>query len=270
MTMMTVETTKTINQSCTSGLSYIACHLFFAVVTFLSAVAAYSFMQHDDGGMLETMAFYGVYHSDPINQIIHFIFVPCILWSAMIIMAHLPILPIMLPALPGIPPHSFTWATAVLLLYFVFYLTIDWIGCCFYFPFLYVMYASAIQLHKIDQTEAAKRSSTPSWMGTGRLIRRALLLHILGWYMQIHPGHKIFEGAQPAVLQSLGGALTSAPLFAYYEAVWAMGLRREMQQEVLIRVDKLRRELCLDGAQMRLCPTAFENSIHMVSSQIEL
>ena len=88
--------------------------------------------------------------------------------------------------------------------------------------------------------------------------------------MQIHPGHKIFEGAQPAVLQSLGGALTSAPLFAYYEAVWAMGLRREMQQEVLIRVDKLRRELCLDGAQMRLCPTAFENSIHMVSSQIEL
>jgi hypothetical protein len=31
----------------------------------------------------------------------------------------------------------------------------------------------------------------------------ALLVHVLSWYMQIHPGHAILEGRKPALLDSL-------------------------------------------------------------------
>jgi hypothetical protein len=31
----------------------------------------------------------------------------------------------------------------------------------------------------------------------------ALVVHVLSWYMQIHPGHAILEGRKPALLDSL-------------------------------------------------------------------
>jgi hypothetical protein len=31
----------------------------------------------------------------------------------------------------------------------------------------------------------------------------ALLVHVLSWYMQIHPGHALLEGRKPALLDSL-------------------------------------------------------------------
>jgi len=255
-------------------LGLLAAHGFLAMITVLIASAAYGFCRHDDdddddsnNGMLQTMAFYGVYHSDPINQVIHFIFVPCIFWSLFMIASHVPIIiPTatgttvwQIPALPGIPrPHRCTWGTLNLLIYIIFYTYIDWKGSVCYFPFLYALYASAVRFYQADQNEAkmisdgassssstgqpsSSASSSSSWIGTGRLIRRAWVLHALAWYMQIHPGHKIFEGSQPAIFQSLGGALTSAPLFAFYEGVWALGLRRDLQQQVLVRVEDLRR-----------------------------
>ena len=230
-------------------LGLIGAHMFFAAIVLLSGAAAYGFCQGENG-YLETMAFYGVYHSDPMNQLIHFFFVPCILWSMIIMMAHAPLLPVSISLLPGIPTHLFSWASVALCLYVVFYLTIDILGAMIYFPVLYAMYWTSVSMYQADQ----KQSSSTSWTGTGRLVKRALLLHLAGWYFQIHPGHKVFEGSQPAIMQSLGGALTSAPLFAFYEGVWALGIRRDLQQTVLVRVDELRHDLCAQGVQMRKCP----------------
>lgn len=75
----------------------------------------------------------------------------------------------------------------------------------------------------------------------------------VGWYVQIHPGHGIFEGAKPAVLQSIGGALTSAPLFAYYEGLWFIGLNKGLQEETKLLVDQYTVELCKKGINMRAC-----------------
>jgi uncharacterized membrane protein YGL010W len=81
----------------------------------------------------------------------------------------------------------------------------------------------------------------------------AAILNVLGWYVQIHPGHGIYEGAKPAVLQSVGGALTSAPLFAYYEGLWYMGLNKGLKDETKLLVDKYSIDLCKQGVRMRAC-----------------
>ena len=39
------------------------------------------------------------------------------------------------------------------------------------------------------------------------LCRVAGMLHLLAWYMQLHPGHAIFEGKKPALLDGLVQAL---------------------------------------------------------------
>lgn len=256
--MTKLSSTTNINTTNTNNVSFgfVAAHVFFAVITLLIASAAYGFCQNeDDDGMLETMAFYGVYHSDPMNQIIHFIFVPCIFWSLFMITSHLPLLPagcFVVPALPGIPSHRFTWATLNVAIYVTFYTYIDWVGSLCYFPVLYAMYASAVRLYQADQ----KAGTRSSWLGTGRLMRRAWMLHALAWYMQIHPGHQWFEGSQPAILQSLGGALSVAPFFAFYEGVWALGLRQDLYHQISVRVEDLRKDLCEKGTKMRRCPSS--------------
>lgn len=75
----------------------------------------------------------------------------------------------------------------------------------------------------------------------------------LAWYVQIHPGHVVIEGAKPAVLDSFGGALTSAPLFAFYEGVWLLGINKELQERTNTLVAEYTAELCAAGASMRVC-----------------
>lgn len=239
-----------------NGPSYVLTHILIATVFALTGAAAYGFLQAADG-LVELMAFYGVYHSNPVNQLIHFFFVPGIVWTALIIMSHCPIFfgLLTIPSLPSLwPTHTCTWATAAFFFYLGFYLWMDSLGGALFFPFLLGMYASAVKWYRADQKAAAKKS----WTGTGKLIRRAWLWHSVGWYMQIHPGHKIFEGAQPAIMESLGGALTSAPLFAFHEGIWWVGLRQDMHQKVVLRVDELRHQLCEHGANMRQCSSIIE------------
>ena len=38
--------------------------------------------------LLQQLTFYGAYHSNPWNQLIHFFFVPCILWSLLVWLAY--------------------------------------------------------------------------------------------------------------------------------------------------------------------------------------
>lgn len=43
---------------------------------------------------------------------------------------------------------------------------------------------------------------------------------------QIHPGHYIFEGRKPALLDSLVQAFAVAPLFVFFELLFLLGGRR--------------------------------------------
>ena len=136
--------------------------------------------------------------------------------------------------------------------YVVFYLKIDPIGGVLYAPVVYLMYTSAVYFQQKDQ----KKAGVKSWNGTGKLLTFAFIVHVFSWYIQIHLGHHVIEGAQPASLQSLGGAVTVGPLFAYYEFLWLLGVNMDLQNETLRLVDQYTNEICAAGKiSMRVCET---------------
>ena len=71
--------------------------------------------------------------------------------------------------------------------------------------------------------------------------------------MQLHPGHAIFERVKPALLDSLGQALAVAPLFAFYEGIWFLGLDQDLHSEVTKLVNQTRSELCVSDPNLAFC-----------------
>ena len=57
-------------------------------------------------------------------------------------------------------------------------------------------------------------------------------LHVLGWYMQLHPGHKIFERRKPALLDGLVQSFLTAPFFVFTELLFWLGFRKQLRAEL--------------------------------------
>jgi uncharacterized membrane protein YGL010W len=66
----------------------------------------------------------------------------------------------------------------------------------------------------------------------------ALVLHILAWYMQIHPGHAIFEKRKPALLDSFAQSIIMAPLFVWYEVLFFLGYDKEFKKRLDMKVEE--------------------------------
>ena len=66
----------------------------------------------------------------------------------------------------------------------------------------------------------------------GRLARYAGVIHVFCWYMQLHPGHGVFEGRKPALLDSVLQAFLDAPLFVWYEVAFACGYDPALKQQL--------------------------------------
>ena len=58
------------------------------------------------------------------------------------------------------------------------------------------------------------------------------LVHVFCWYAQIHPGHGIYEGRKPALLDSALQSFLDAPLFVWYEVAFACGYDPALKQEL--------------------------------------
>ena len=233
----------------------------FASISFCVAVlrAALEFKDITDA-----LAFYGVYHREPLNQLIHFFGVPLFIWSVFIILAHVPLFPMVQISLPGAPQHCVTFATITAMGYIIFYLKIDpKCGGILYAPFVYLKYVIAVHLVEADRCQQkmihSKKSDNKtvineSFSYTGQVFKKALILNILVLYIQIHPGHKIIEGAAPAIMKSFGGAFTSAPLFAFYEGLWYLGINLPLKEQTKLLVDQYTEHLCTNTAViMRAC-----------------
>jgi uncharacterized membrane protein YGL010W len=63
----------------------------------------------------------------------------------------------------------------------------------------------------------------------------ALALHALAWYMQIHPGHGIFERRKPALMDRFVQAFAAAPFFVWLEVLFAFGYRPELQKRMSLK-----------------------------------
>ena len=251
---------------------------------------------NNNNSIISSLAFYGVYHRTPYNQLIHLMGVPFIIWTMILYGTYLPFTTtttakllaatttqesssssssLWLPRFWLLPSnHCTTWATLWVLMYVTFYCYIDFIGACLYTPFLYIMYVTSVRWSQYDRlpSPSQKKMKNDSihndsnavvstttipnayhWYGTGNVLFKAFLLHVFSWYIQIHWGHAILEGATPASLVNLGAALTSAPLFAFYEMIWYFGYRSLLQQQVLEQVAIYTEQLCTAGANLRVC-----------------
>ena len=222
-----------------------------AVALGISALVIHGFLTFHT--IQEALGFYGVYHRDPMNQLIHFFGVPCIIWSLTVFLVHvkIPFLNVDI-RVPGTELHPLNYGTLLSVIYILLYIHLDPFGGCLYAPVQILYYISAIHAKEKDQNVIHQTKEKKS-VHRGNLFKRAGIIHLFGWYVQIHLGHGIFEGAKPAVLSSVGGALTSAPLFAFYEGLWFLGLNKQLQDETKILVDKYTKEMCLAGSKMRIC-----------------
>ena len=237
--MATIKTTTTNNDRRSTSL--LVAHAFsFAI----SAIIIKSFWEFENAS--RALAFYGVYHRYGWNQFIHFFGVPGIIYSLLIFLVHVPI--------PLLGKFSINYGNFMAICYNFYYLSIDPLGAVLYAPIIYAMYASAVHLRSTDQALAqtqAKASTTNAkptieWYGTGKALRFGLAVHVFCWYIQIHLGHEIIEGAKPAVLNGLGGALSVAPLFAFYEGLWLLGINQQLQESTQLLVDQYTQELCTE------------------------
>lgn len=184
------------------------------------------------------------------NQIIHFVFVPTLLWSFLLFFVHLRVLGLDL----AIGGHELTYASVLVLAYSVYYIKLSPDVGAAYALVLLAMYHNVCGIRARDRATARKKRDVPlGWAGTGYPLRLAGLAQLAGWYFQLHPGHMIFEGVKPALLDAFGQSFSVAPLFAFYEGVWALGLRPELRAQTAAAVVQHRAELCAAGGAFAFC-----------------
>jgi len=182
------------------------------------------------------LGFYGSYHNNRINQLIHVIFVPVIVWSAMVIFDYISVDSVLgYHVFPfgekASAIHPFIayindrlvlgGGTALCLGLSVYYLKLTTFPALTYDCFLFAMAVSAG--HFFQHVNGA-------WT-------YALAAHVFAWYMQIHPGHAIFEKRAAALTDNFFGGLALGPLFAWYEVLFTLGWNPELRKRLQKKID---------------------------------
>jgi uncharacterized membrane protein YGL010W len=187
--------------------------------------------------LLDQLVFYGSYHNNPYNQIVHFIFVPCIWISVAIWLCYTGEFATH-PAKDGALGRYISLNGAFIgwLLYAIYYVILAPVAgvsglsfimflTCFQLTYDVVLFFFYIFANWVYQTAGVKYA----WVV-------GLIMHIIGWYMQIHVGHIIFEKRRAALLDSFFQSLVSAPLFTWFELLFFLGFYKDLHLNMKDRV----------------------------------
>eukprot|EP00759_Apiculatamorpha_spiralis_P034115 PhF_6_TR35206/c0_g1_i1/m.51265 len=173
----------------------------------------------------DELVFYAAYHSHPLNKLVHVIFVPMILITAGV-------------GLQSILDYgtvdvfgfqiALNFPTALIAFYVLYYFTLDVTSAVLWtifqaLPILALVGCSCVRNHP--------HAILLAWVG-----------HALSWFFQVSIGHGIFEKKKPALLDSLGQAFLTAPLFVLLETIMPLGFKSELHKRVTVRAAKLRAE----------------------------
>ncbi|KAI0003047.1 DUF962-domain-containing protein [Russula compacta] len=176
------------------------------------------------------LAFYGAYHSNPINVLIHILCVPLIMWSFQVLAYDLP-RPTFLPQVNYRPNNylnfEVTYGTLQGLLWLVYYYTLE--------PFAALLYTPQAILSILTANAFAQRADHQ---------HIALIVHVACWVAQLI-GHGFAEGRSPALLDNIVGALVLAPFFVHLEILFMLGYRsamyRQLKNDVGVEIAKFRK-----------------------------
>jgi len=162
------------------------------------------------------LVFYGAYHSNKTNVLIHILCVPLIVWSFQAIIAPF--------KLTFIPAYHFAFndylvfdtncATLMAVVYIVYYLLLEPVAALLYTPQLIVTLLTATAFSARDNYQ------TIAWS-----------VHVICWIAQF-VGHGVAEGRAPALLDNLLGAVVLAPFFVHLEVLFALGYRPKMCKRI--------------------------------------
>jgi len=188
----------------------------------------------------DALTFYGSYHNNKINQLIHVVFVPCIIWSAFVIFSYINAewfvgheIHLLDFLSKGNPIFDFAIVNylnenlviggglALTIGLSVYYLTLVTVPAITYDIFLFVMMATAGHFY---------RATPHAW-------QYALALHVFAWYIQIHPGHAIFEQRNAALVDNFFAGLALGPLFAWFEVLFFFGWNKELRDRLQVRIE---------------------------------
>lgn len=166
---------------------------------------------------------YGEFHANKVNQAIHIIFVPAILWSAMVWLTKTGI--IIHTAYDSILPLNA--AVIGIILYSLYYFLLHPVIGLLSTPVLYVLAISATKFGEMDEVYGFSP------------IKLSILIHVVSWVAQIL-GHQIYEKRAPAILDDPLQPLVLAPLFVFCEILFSLGLfptlKKDLEKAVAVQV----------------------------------
>ncbi|KAF5388363.1 hypothetical protein D9615_000130 [Tricholomella constricta] len=169
------------------------------------------------------LAFYGAYHSNRINVLIHILCVPLLLWTFQVLVAELPV-PSFLPEVHYTINDYLHFDLNLSAIhagsYLAYYLLLE--------PVAAILYMPQMVLSLLTATAYSK--------GAGH-ISKAALLHGVSWIAQFL-GHGLAEKRAPALLDNLVGAVVLAPFFVHLEILFALGYRPEMHKRINNEIGK--------------------------------
>jgi uncharacterized membrane protein YGL010W len=152
-------------------------------------------------------AFYGAYHSNKYNILIHLMFVWPILFTALILLAYTPPLAPQLPAMAALPYHEYmvlNYSFVFTAVYALYYIVLE--------PKSGSLAALLVLLCWIGANAVAQHVP---WVSGWKVVAIA---QVVSWSAQFS-GHGFFEGRAPALLDNLAQAFLMAPYFVLLEVL---------------------------------------------------
>jgi len=169
------------------------------------------------------LTFYGAYHANRINVLIHIICVPILLWTFQVLVSQLPVpslLPVVHYTLGDYFCFDLNWAAIHAGLYLAYYIILEPVAALLYAP----------------QLAASVLTATAYSRGSDHIFNAAIL-HIASWVAQIL-GHGLAEKRAPALVDNLIGAVVLAPFFVHLEILFGFGYRPAMHKRINNEIGK--------------------------------
>ncbi|KIH86737.1 hypothetical protein SPBR_08668 [Sporothrix brasiliensis 5110] len=168
------------------------------------------------------LVFYGTYHHNKTNVVVHMICVPLILFTGFWMASNSPTL-IPLPSWLTVPNLPLNLGTLAAITWGSLYVLLEPVA------------GTALALLCLGG--AAAGNYALSHFDAHAIMTYAAATHIASWILQFI-GHAKFERQAPALLDNLFQAIFLAPLFVWLELLFAFGYRQELQGRVEREVQK--------------------------------
>jgi len=163
------------------------------------------------------LTFYGAYHANRVNVLIHIICVPLIVWSFQAFLAPFhppPFVPAYRHVINDYMMFDTNYATLMGTVYIAYYLLLEPVAALLYAPQMFIIILTATAFGQDP-------SHTPA----------IIAIHVLCWIAQF-VGHGLAEKRAPALLDNLLGAVVLAPFFVHLEILFGLGYRPAMHKRI--------------------------------------